>query len=429
MTLPEGAGRYRAEIMPNIALLLLSLSFALGQSTTTCPVEECYSVAYSAIGCSADYLECLCESASVKHAISSCMFSGSPACANYQYHHALTELSSSCTSRTRRYSSVASDLCDECFANAAPWLSCIDGTDYACLCQEGRSTLLPDFFRACARRASSVSASCGKSAQDSILRAFTSSCSSYVALSSSPGCLACQSEVATGLSCRNVNDFSCLCGFDDAYSFSISRCISTNAACPSSDFTHARDTYTSACAAVSTGGIPPHLTATGSGRLESIARETSRNSDVSGSPNGLMVAGITVSVLLALFALCLGGYFIFRRRKSSRDADAQDSSAEPTGQEGQMTQVEAPDNAIHELSPFLPPAELSQTPGTDSPSHLSYQQNQELSELPGSGGEFHELDGSRQASSPVEAPGTAARAEVDRRVLGDFRTLGSMRRS
>ncbi len=391
-------------------LLLVAVGFVVGQddSTLSCTTSACEETAIRTARCNdfQDYA-CFCETSSYSSAFSSCLQSQtSLGCTDTDWQSVSSDIVTSCSAYT---SSLGSSLCDECYSAGVSTLACLDSEDYGCLCGD-QSTVFLDHLTSCAGVARSASATCVITDLAYLAGEFTSACSSYATeVASVPGCPLCQSSAASLLQCSGLDDFACLCTKSDEYTSAVGQCISTESCYPS-DLTAARNTYTSNCAVVATGGSVPAATdpvARASGTAASGASQTAPRSTVDGGsdgPDAGTVAGIVAGVVAGLALLCVGGFFIFRRRASLREKPADIPAHRPPQSHLHAPGGQGPpNNGVYELS--SPPGPLYQPQDFSKASYAQYQHPQPPPPQPagGPGGYYYELEHKHQYP-PVGVP-------------------------
>lgn len=295
--------------------------FAQDDSTPLfCSTFDCVESAVESARCTdIDDVDCVCETTSYKSYLSSCLISEEThGCVSSDWTSVSSEVDSDCSSYS---SSIGSELCDVCFSSIVTSASCLDSDDYGCLCGSISDEVL-SAFTSCARKPTTASASCLTSDLAFSSESLSSSCKSFSENPVQEDLCLCQAAIAENLNC-DLQDIDCLCSKNSDYLDQLLPCVESQ--CFSEDPTAVRDSHTSACDILATGGTPtitnpnfsPRPTAESSTEPEEAPNEDD-DEDGSDGPETSTVIGVVAGSVGALSVLLVGGYFIFRKRSKRK---------------------------------------------------------------------------------------------------------------
>ncbi|KAI9855299.1 MAG: hypothetical protein M1813_009838 [Trichoglossum hirsutum] len=337
--------------------------------------SECSTIALSAASCSddSDYM-CSCVTTAYGAQLSSCL--SSVGCVASSWAYASSSISASCSYWTE---SLGSSLCGACTSSAINSLGCIDYDDYGCLCggpdATGSGAGYAAVFSTCVAKTGSFGASCPFKTSTSIVSSHSASCSSYASSTSAYpiGCPSCQAAAADQMSCSGRFDYKCICS-KSSYLPALQSCISAGR-CSSTDFSVARSTYTEACSVVATGGTPSTAAAARatakSGSAVPSQTGAAATNGTSHGPRITVIAGAIGGVVFLLAALIVGGYFIFRRKRTAGGKAGQPDLVplQPTANNNHSASPPPPDYKAHEADGVAVPGHPGYVPPPPPPNH------------------------------------------------------------
>ena len=292
-------------------------TFAQDDSTTLfCSTFDCVETAVESARCTdIDDVACVCETGSYKSYLSSCLITEEThGCVSSDWTSASSEVDSDCSSYS---SSIGAELCDACFISVVTSASCLDFDDYGCLC-DSKSDEILSAFTSCARKPTTLSATCLTSDLAFSSESLSSSCRSFSENPIQDDLCLCQAAIAESINC-DLQDIDCLCSKNGDYLDRLLPCVESS--CISEDPTTVRDSYTSACAVLATGGTPTitnpeSLPTNESSKKAGIA--TDDDDEDSDGPETSTIIGVVAGSVGALSVLLVGGYFIFRKRSKRK---------------------------------------------------------------------------------------------------------------
>ena len=305
----------------NALRVICCLYFAItahAQEDTTifCSTYDCVDIAVESARCTdTDDVPCVCETKTYESYLSSCLITEKThGCVSSDWTSASESLESDCSSYS---SSIGADLCSVCFSSAIKSASCLEYDDYDCLCGSKSDDVL-SMFTSCATVPITASATCLTSDLAFSSEELASSCSSFSENPDEPEICFCQAAVAEDINCA-FQDLGCLCAQDD-YLNRLLPCIESS--CFSEDRTLVRNSHTSACSELATGGTPAIATTDSASQqtdgdltnAKGSPKEDGEENDDSDGPETSTVIGVVAGAVAGLSILLVGGYFIFRKR-------------------------------------------------------------------------------------------------------------------
>ena len=302
-----------------LCLFFAIATFAQDDSTTLfCSTFDCMESAVESAQCTdTEDVLCVCETGSYRSYLSACLITDEThGCVSSDWISASSSVDSDCTSLS---SSIGSELCDICFDSVVTSASCLGYDDYGCLCGSKSDELL-SAFTSCARKPITASATCLTSDLAYSSESLSSSCSSFSANPIQDNLCLCPAAIAESLNC-GLQDIECLCSKGGDYLDRLLPCVESS--CISEDPTIVRDSHTSACDVLATGGTPtlinpefsPRPTGESSKKAEIASGEDDESSD---GPETSTIIGVVAGSVGALSVLLVGGYFIFRKRSKKK---------------------------------------------------------------------------------------------------------------